>query len=79
MFGDAAHMASPLTAAGAHTGILDAAGLLASFSANPSSIDHAIAAYAPGGEQRARDLYARSKEVSRLLVYRPETDHRLDT
>jgi hypothetical protein len=52
---------------------------LASFSANPSSIDHAIAAYAPGGEQRARDLYARSKEVCRSLVYRPETDHRLDT
>jgi 2-polyprenyl-6-methoxyphenol hydroxylase-like FAD-dependent oxidoreductase len=76
MIGDAAHMASPRTAAGAHTGVLDAAGILAAFSANPSTIDDAIAAYAPGGEQRARDLYARSKEVSRSLVYRAEADRR---
>ena len=76
LIGDAAHMASPRTAAGAHTGILDAAGLLAAFSANAIDIDQAIAAYAPGGLQRARELYARSKEVSRPLAYRAEDDHR---
>jgi 2-polyprenyl-6-methoxyphenol hydroxylase-like FAD-dependent oxidoreductase len=78
MIGDAAHMASPRTAAGAHTGVLDAAGLLAAFSDHPESIDAAIAAYAPGGEQRASALYARSKEVSRSLVYRAEADRRFE-
>jgi 2-polyprenyl-6-methoxyphenol hydroxylase-like FAD-dependent oxidoreductase len=78
MIGDAAHMASPRTAAGAHTGVLDAAGVMAAFSANPSNIDGAIAAYAPGGEQRARDLYARSKEVSWPLVYRADADRRFE-
>jgi 2-polyprenyl-6-methoxyphenol hydroxylase-like FAD-dependent oxidoreductase len=78
LIGDAAHMASPRTAAGAHTGILDAAGLLAALSAHPSDIDRAIAAYAPDGVQRASDLYARSKEVSRPLVYRADDDDRMD-
>ena len=72
--GDAAHMASPRTAAGAHTGILDAAGLLDALSAHPDSLDDAIRAYGPGGAQRARELYARSKEVSRPLVYVPGDD-----
>lgn len=36
LMGDAAHMASPRTAAGAHTGILDAAGLLEALSAHPN-------------------------------------------
>ena len=79
LVGDAAHMANPRTAAGAHTGILDAAGLMAAFSAHPSDVDRAIAAYAPGGVQRASDLYARSKEVSRALVYRAADDHRMDS
>jgi 2-polyprenyl-6-methoxyphenol hydroxylase-like FAD-dependent oxidoreductase len=78
MIGDAAHMASPRTAAGAHTGILDALGLLEAFSANKHNIDDAIRAYAVGGRQRARDLYLRSKEVSRPLVYVPEYDDRRD-
>jgi 2-polyprenyl-6-methoxyphenol hydroxylase-like FAD-dependent oxidoreductase len=76
MLGDAAHMASPRTASGAHTGVLDAASLVAAFSANPTNIDRAIAAYAPGGVQRARELYVRSKQVSAPLVYRAETDQR---
>jgi 2-polyprenyl-6-methoxyphenol hydroxylase-like FAD-dependent oxidoreductase len=76
MIGDAAHMASPRTAAGAHTGILDAAGVLLAFSENASHIDRAIASYEPGGLQRASDLYARSKEVSRPLVYRADDDRR---
>jgi hypothetical protein len=77
LVGDAAHMANPRTAAGAHTGILDAVGLMAAFSVHPSDIDRAIAAYAPGGAQRASDLYARSKEASAPLVYRAADDHRM--
>ena len=78
MIGDAAHMASPRTAAGAHTGILDAVGLLDAFSrhAGAENIDEAIRAYAPGGLQRAKDLYRRSKEVSRPLRYTAEDDTR---
>lgn len=78
LMGDAAHMASPRTAVGAHTGLLDVAGLLEAFRANPGvdNIDRAIAAYAPGGVQRARDLYERSREVSRSLVYNPTDDDR---
>lgn len=70
LMGDAAHMASPRTAAGAHTGILDAAGLLEAFTAHPGieCIDEAIAAYEPGGKLRALQLYRRSKEVSRPLL-----------
>lgn len=78
MIGDAAHMASPRTAAGAHTGVLDAAGIADAFIDHPANIDQAIAAYDPAGRQRARDLYARSKEVSRPLVYRAEDDRRFD-
>jgi 2-polyprenyl-6-methoxyphenol hydroxylase-like FAD-dependent oxidoreductase len=78
LIGDAAHMASPRTAAGAHTGVLDAAGILAAFHEHPANVDDAIAAYAPGGQRRARELYARSKDVSRPLVYRAEADHRFD-
>jgi 2-polyprenyl-6-methoxyphenol hydroxylase-like FAD-dependent oxidoreductase len=74
LMGDSAHMASPRTAAGAHTGILDAAGLLEALSAHPNNIDDAIRAYGPGGLQRARDLYQRSKEVSKPLVYVPGDD-----
>lgn len=70
MIGDAAHMASPRTAAGAHTGVLDAAALLEAFSHHPGKegIDEAIRAYEPGGKLRARQLYQRSKEVSRPLL-----------
>lgn len=73
VIGDAAHMASPRTAAGAHTGILDALGLFEAFTEckNADMIDDSIRAYAPGGAKRARDLYLRSKEVSRPLVYSP--------
>jgi 2-polyprenyl-6-methoxyphenol hydroxylase-like FAD-dependent oxidoreductase len=76
LVGDAAHMASPRTAVGAHTGVLDAAGLLEAFGKYGSAIDQAIGAYAPGGLKRAKDLCARSKEVSKPLVYTPEGDDR---
>jgi 2-polyprenyl-6-methoxyphenol hydroxylase-like FAD-dependent oxidoreductase len=73
LMGDAAHMASPRTAVGAHTGILDAAGLMEAFGAHPGVglVDRAIGAYAPGGARRARELYARTKEVSRPIAYAP--------
>ena len=74
VIGDAAHMASPRTAAGAHTGVLDAAGIHEAFSKHRSDIDAAIQAYAVGGRKRAADLYARSKQVSAPLVYRPGDD-----
>lgn len=76
MIGDAAHMASPRTAAGAHTGLLDAAGILDAFSTHPTDLDAAIAAYGPGGRERAQALYARSREVSRPLAYRADDDLR---
>ena len=70
LMGDAAHMASPRTAAGAHTGILDAVGLLEAFSKYPGipNIDKAIQEYEPGGKMRALQLYTRSKEVSKPLL-----------
>ena len=76
LIGDCAHMASPRTAAGAHTGILDAAGLYEAFSRHPGkdNIDAAIKVYEVGGRRRAADLYARSKQVSAPLVYRPGDD-----
>ena len=39
------------------------------FTAFPGDIDAAIRAYEPGGLRRARELYVRSKEVSKALVY----------
>ncbi|KAI8616402.1 hypothetical protein BC830DRAFT_1118160 [Chytriomyces sp. MP71] len=73
LLGDAAHMASPSTAAGAHTGILDAAGLLEAFATFPGkeNVGMAIANYAPGGLKRATDLYNRSKQVTHGLAYVP--------
>ena len=69
------HLSIPLMVIGAinGVGILDAAGLLDAFSKYPGkdNIDNAIRAYEPGGLQRARELYLRSKEVSRPLVYMP--------
>ena len=75
LVGDAAHMASPRTASGAHTAVLDAAGLLNAFAplmaggATPPGgwgavVDAALAAYGPPALQRAAALYARSLEVS---------------
>ena len=42
--------------------------------AHPHSLDDALRAYGPGGAQRAKELYLRSKEVSRPLVYVPGED-----
>jgi 2-polyprenyl-6-methoxyphenol hydroxylase-like FAD-dependent oxidoreductase len=69
LVGDAAHMASPRTASGAHTAVLDAAGLLNAFAPLMAGgwgavVDAALAAYGPPALQRAAALYARSLEVS---------------
>jgi len=76
LMGDAAHTASPRTAAGAHTAVLDALGVHEAFepvlakgagagaAGWGAAVDRALAAYAPGGEERAASLYARSLEVS---------------
>jgi 2-polyprenyl-6-methoxyphenol hydroxylase-like FAD-dependent oxidoreductase len=73
LVGDAAHMASPMTAAGAHTAVLDAVGLLNAFAttaaASPhatasSLIDRALAAYQGPALERAAALYARSRALS---------------
>lgn len=76
LIGDAAHMASPGTAAGAHTGILDALGIFEAFSENPNDIDIAIQKYDVDGRQRAKSLYLRSKEVSRQYAYNKANDER---
>lgn len=78
LLGDAAHMASPRTAAGAHTAVLDAAALGDAFaqvaaSQRPRSddddgllkcVDEALAAYDAPALERAAGLYARSRQVS---------------
>ena len=69
LVGDAAHMASPRTAAGAHTAVLDAVALREAFATvGPHEIDRALAVYGPDGAERARQLYMRSREVSRAFV-----------
>ena len=70
--GDAAHMASPRTAVGAHTAVLDAAALGEAFSAAIQKskvnkellIDMALKSYDQPALLRAHQLLARSKEVS---------------
>lgn len=67
MIGDAAHMASPRTAAGAHTAVLDAVALHEAF-ANHKDFDAAIASYSRGGLMRAQNLHARSVHVGRQFL-----------
>lgn len=66
LVGDAAHMASPRTAVGAHTAVLDAVGIREAFLAvEPGDIEAALRIYAPDGTERARQLWRRTREVSR--------------
>ena len=67
LVGDAAHMASPRTAAGAHTAVLDAMNLRAAFGATQSVVD-ALEVYIPSALQRAMDLHRRSLEVKREMM-----------
>jgi 2-polyprenyl-6-methoxyphenol hydroxylase-like FAD-dependent oxidoreductase len=86
MIGDAAHMASPRTAVGAHTAIIDALVLREAFDTAYASagntengrheddeddpIDLAIKLYNKSGVDRARQLYRRSVQVSQEFVPR---------
>lgn len=65
--GDAAHMASPRTAVGAHTAILDAVGLREALTSS-CDIDVALRVYSSQGADRAQALLGRSKEVSRQFI-----------
>lgn len=82
LVGDAAHMAVPRTAAGAHTAVLDGMGLLQAFAPvlqglNRSSRGHSswsnaveagLAAYELPALQRARGLYERSLQTSAQVL-----------
>lgn len=76
LVGDAAHMASPRTAAGAHTAVLDGLALFEAFGEalaggpRASAVDRALARYAPLGAARARQLVERSRQVSADVVPR---------
>jgi len=67
MGGDAAHMASPFTAAGAHTAMLDALGLLKAF-VSESSVEAALRTYDTGGIQRAKSLLRQSRACTKHLL-----------
>jgi 2-polyprenyl-6-methoxyphenol hydroxylase-like FAD-dependent oxidoreductase len=68
LVGDAAHMASPRTAVGAHTAILDAIGLRHAFQDVRGDIDSAVKLYNRDGVQRAQGLLQRSRHFSREFV-----------
>ena len=69
LLGDAAHMASPRTAVGAHTAIMDALALRQAFEeSKPNDIDAALALYSRSGIRRAHELYAHSRQVSAQFV-----------
>lgn len=68
LLGDAAHMASPRTAVGAHTAIMDALALREAMEFTNNDIDAAIARYSRSGLRHAHELYARSRQVSKEFV-----------
>lgn len=68
LMGDAAHMASPFTAAGAHTAMLDALGLLKAFASSGANVDAALRAYEKGGNQRTKSLLRQSHACSKHLL-----------
>jgi 2-polyprenyl-6-methoxyphenol hydroxylase-like FAD-dependent oxidoreductase len=77
LLGDAAHMASPRTAVGAHTAILDALALRDAMElavGDDEMIDDALKQYSYVGVDHARQLYTRSREVSREFVPKGSLD-----
>lgn len=69
LIGDAAHMASPRTASGAHTAVLDAVALFEAFAnVGAGDVDGALKTYDQEALPRAKQLYRRSREVSREFV-----------
>merc|ERR1711998_120972 len=69
VIGDAAHLSTPWTAAGAHTAFLDAEALGRAFEAG-RGVDQSVQAYDKGGVQRARGLLRQSRACSKRLVPR---------
>jgi 2-polyprenyl-6-methoxyphenol hydroxylase-like FAD-dependent oxidoreductase len=67
LLGDAAHMASPRTAVGAHTAVLDAVELRSSLR-TIRDVDEAMLQYSTVGLAHARQLYDRTKLISRQFV-----------
>jgi len=67
LVGDAAHMASPRTAAGAHTAVLDALAMREEF-ARGGTVDDAIRRYSSTALERARRLHVRSLDVRRQFL-----------
>jgi len=67
LIGDAAHMASPFTAAGAHTALLDALGLLEAF-ASSVPVEDALRTYDKGGTARAKSLLRQSRACTKHLL-----------
>lgn len=69
--GDAAHMASPRTAVGAHTAVLDAVALHEAFAAVPAGdVEAALQLYGPDGVERAQQLWERTRAVSKDFLPR---------
>jgi len=68
VMGDAAHLATPMTAAGAHTAVEDAFGLLKAFSSRAGSVEAALSAYDKGATQRAKSLLRISRAVSKDIL-----------
>lgn len=70
VIGDAAHMASPMTAAGAHVGMKDALGLWEAFKSGSGDIDGALRLYDKGGVARTQSLLRTSRACSQDLLPR---------
>ena len=74
LLGDAAHMASPRTAVGAHTAILDALALRQTLLTNREKsefrVEEILGLYSSsgGGIERAQELYERTRQVSKQFV-----------
>merc|ERR1711998_93001 len=67
LLGDAAHLSTPWTAAGAHTAILDAVALFQALS-SAGDVGRALAAYDEGAIKRASRLLRQSQACSRRLI-----------
>lgn len=72
LLGDAAHLASPRTGAGAYTAMLDAWALGAALN-DASSVPQALALYNQDAVPRARALYDRSRRAG--LAFAPDRGH----
>lgn len=69
VMGDAAHMASPFTAGGAHTAMLDAVALGEALAPGAhADLDAALRSYDKGGVQRTKALLRQSRAVTRLML-----------